>query len=136
MAYWLLKTEPSVYSLDDLATAKSAPWDGVANPTALIHLRTMKPADTCLIYHTGNQKQIVGTATVIKPAYPDPKNPKLVIVDLAFASRFSAPVTLAAIKSNPAFTGWDLLRIGRLSVVPTPAAMYNQILKLSKSATK
>lgn len=136
MAYWLLKTEPSEYSLDDLAraTAKGgfAAWDGVANATALIHLRAMKVGDTCFIYHTGSEKQIVGTAAVVKAAYPDPKNPKLVIVDLAFASRLSSPVTLAEIKVDPAFAGWDLLRIGRLSVVPTSAAIHKRVLQLSK----
>jgi predicted RNA-binding protein with PUA-like domain len=133
MAIWLLKTEPSTYSFADLQRDKSTAWTGVANATAQIHLRAMKKGDTCLIYHTGDEKQIVGTATVSKPAYPDPTatNPKLVAVDLKAGKPLKIPVTLETIKSDKTFAAWDLLRIGRLSVVPTSEAIHARLLDLS-----
>ncbi len=133
MPFWLLKTEPSTYSADDLRKAKVAPWDGVANATALIHLRAMKKGDACLIYHTGDEKRCVAIAQVVKPAYPDPKanNPKLVVVDLKFVRMLKTPVALDQIKADATFAGWDLLRIGRLSVVPTPEAMWERVMALA-----
>lgn len=133
MAFWLLKTEPSTYSADDLRKAKVAPWDGVANAAALIHLRAMQKGDLCLIYHTGSEKCCVAVAQVVKPAYPDPKqgDPKLVVVDLKFVRMLKTPVTLEQIKQDKTFAGWDLLRIGRLSVVPTPEAMWERVMALA-----
>ena len=133
MNHWLLKTEPGEYSADDLKRAGVATWDGVANATALIHLRAMKKGDRVLIYHTADQKQVVGQAEVVRESYPDPSqdDAKLAVVDLRWRSALKSPVTLAQIKSDPAFAGWDLLRIGRLSVVPTPRAMFDRIIELS-----
>lgn len=129
---WLLKTEPSEYSFDQLAKDKKARWDGVANALAQKHLRAMQKGDLCLIYHTGDEKQVVGVAEVVKAAYPDPaaEADKLVVVDLAFKARLKSPVPLAVIKADKAFTGWDLVRIGRLSVVPTPQAMFDRVMEL------
>jgi len=134
MANWLLKTEPSEYSASDLQKAGTCAWDGVANALALIHLRSFAKGDRVLIYHTGKEKQIVATAVCHKPAYADPKDKsgKLVVVDLKFDQMLARPVTLDAIKREPAFVGWDLLRIGRLSVVPTPDIMWNRVLQLSR----
>lgn len=133
MNHWLLKTEPSEYSADDLKKGGKATWDGVANATALIHLRAMKKGDRVLIYHTGDEKQVVATAEVIGEAYPDPKqdDAKLVVVDLKWTSALKSPVTLAQIKADTMFAGWDLLRIGRLSVVPTPKTMFDRVIELS-----
>ncbi len=134
MGYWLLKTEPSTFAFDDLVRDKKAVWDGVANATALIHIRAMKKGDTALIYHTGDEKAAVGVAQITSNPYPDPKfdNPKLVVFDLKPGKKLAKPVTLGQMKADPAFAGWDLLRIGRLSVVPVPDVMWKRIETLSK----
>jgi len=133
LAYWLLKTEPSTYSWADLLRDKKTTWDGVANATALIHIRAMKAGDQALIYHTGTERAAMGIAKVTKGAYPDPKqdDQKRVVVDLAPKQALARPVTLDEIKADKAFAGWDLLRIGRLSVVPTPPAFWERIIEMS-----
>ena len=120
MAFWLLKTEPSTYSWGDLVKAKRAVWDGVKNPTALRNLREMKVGDQVFIYHTGDEKQIVGIAKVVKAAYPDPKaqDESLVVVDLEPVKPLKSPVTLANIKADKTYAQWALVRIPRLSVMP------------------
>jgi len=120
MAQWLLKTEPSTYSLDDLERERQTRWDGVRNPTALQHIRAMRPGDRAVIYHSGDVRAAVGLATVTTDPYPDPEagDPRWAVVDVRFERRFEAPVTLATIKETPAFEGSPLLRISRLSVVP------------------
>jgi predicted RNA-binding protein with PUA-like domain len=130
---WLLKTEPSEYAWPDLAKVKKATWNGVTNALALKHMRAMKKGDLCLIYHTGDEKAVVGIAKVAKEAYPDPAadNEKLVVVDLKPIKALKSPITLEQIKSDKAFAGWDLLRIGRLSVVPTPQEMFDRVLELA-----
>ena len=117
--HWLLKTEPSTYSWDDLEREKKAVWDGVSNPVALRNLAAMKPGDNALIYHTGGEKAVVGLAKVTKAAYPDPKakDPKLLVVEVAPMRRLTRPVSLAAIKSDALFKESPLVRQGRLSVV-------------------
>jgi predicted RNA-binding protein with PUA-like domain len=138
MARWLLKTEPGTYSFDDLVRDKKTVWDGVANATALIHIRAMKKGDEVLVYHTGDEKAAVGLATVASDPYADPTadDPKLAVVDLKAGKRLAAPVTLAAIKADPAFAGWDLLRIGRLSVVQVPDPMWDRLMALAAGAGK
>jgi predicted RNA-binding protein with PUA-like domain len=128
---WLLKTEPSTYAYDDLEKDKRATWDGVKNPVALRNLRAMKEGDAALIYHTGDEKAVVGTARVARAAYPDPKSkdPRLVVVDLTPGGRLSRPITLAEIKQLPAFADSPLLRQGRLSVVPLTKEQWNAITK-------
>jgi predicted RNA-binding protein with PUA-like domain len=135
VARWLVKTEPGTYSWDDLAREKSTVWDGVSNATALIHLRAMRKGDDVLIYHTGDEKAVVGTATVGANAYPDPKqhDERLVVVELKVGEKLASPVTLAQIKADPAFKSFDLVRISRLSVMPVPEPMWNRILELSES---
>ena len=133
MANWLLKTEPSTYSYDDLVREKKTTWDGVTNATALKHLRTMKKGDLALVYHTGDERTIVGIAEVASAPYADPKedNEKLAVVDLKPKKKLKSPVALKTIKSDKAFTGWDLLRIGRLSIVPTPEPMWRRVMQLA-----
>ena len=121
--YWLVKTEPGTYSLDDLEREGTATWDGVKNPVALKHLRAMQPGDEVLIYHTGDEKAVVGVATVVAAANPDPK--------IKAKRRLPRPVTLATIKADKAFADLPLVRIGRLSAMPIPAAQYARILKLA-----
>jgi len=132
MAHWILKTEPSTYSFADLQKTSRAVWDGVANPVALRHLRDMAVGDEVLIYHTGDEKAVVGHAKVVKAAYPDPKqdDPTLVVVDLEAGKPLPSPVTLKAIKADPAFADLALVRQGRLSVVPVPALLWSRLLKM------
>ena len=135
MAYWLLKTEPDCYSWDDLARDKSTTWDGVSNAAALKNIRAMKKGDSALIYHTGDERRAVGIAELKSNPYPDPKagDERLVVVDLKPKKKLAAPVTLSDIKADKTFEGFDLIRIGRLSVVPVPGAMWDRILELSES---
>ena len=132
MAYWILKTEPGTYSFADLRKAAHAVWDGVSNPVALKHLREMAAGDEVLIYHTGDEKAVVGHARVVKAAYPDPKqqDPKLVVVDLEAGEPLHASVTLKAIKADPAFADLALVRQGRLSVVPVSQALWIRLIKM------
>jgi predicted RNA-binding protein with PUA-like domain len=134
MSYWLLKTEPGSYAWDDLARDKSAVWDGVTNAVALKHMRSMKKGDLALIYHTGAERAAVGIAEVRSEPYADPKedDERLVAVDLKPQKKLTKPVPLALIKADPAFVGWDLLRIGRLSVVPVPEKMWKRVLEISE----
>ncbi|MBI3892203.1 MAG: EVE domain-containing protein [Candidatus Wallbacteria bacterium] len=132
MAYWLLKTEPEVYSWDDLVRDKRTVWDGVANNLALIHIRKARKGDRALVYHTGGVRAAVGTARLASDPYPDPKlgDPKLAVFDVEPEKALSRPVTLEAIKAEPELAGWDLIRLGRLSVVPVSAQQWKLVLKL------
>ena len=130
--YWIVKTEPSTYSYDELASQKTAVWDGVKNNLALKHLREMKPGDQVLVYHTGDEKAVVGIAEVVSVPYPDPKqkDPKLTVVDLRAEGRLPRAVSLAEIKKDRAFADLALVRIGRLSVMPASADQFKRLLKL------
>ncbi len=134
MAFWLLKTEPSTYAYDDLVRDKKTTWDGVTNALALKHIRSMGKGDEAIIYHTGGERAAVGLAQVVSAPYADPAagDDKLAVVDLKLGEKLTRPVTLDDIKADPAFAGWDLLRIGRLSVVPVPDAMWDRVLELAK----
>jgi predicted RNA-binding protein with PUA-like domain len=136
MGYWLVKTEPGTYSWADLVREKKAVWDGVSNAAALKNLRAMKKGDLVLVYHTGDEKRVVGVAEVSAAAYPDPKadDEKLVAVDLKPKKPLQRPVTLAEVKADKAFAGWDLIRIGRLSVVPVPEPMWERVMELGGAA--
>jgi predicted RNA-binding protein with PUA-like domain len=118
---YLLKTEPTVYSFADLLREKSTVWDGVTNPVAVKHLREMKSGDQLVIYHTGDEKSAVGTASVISVDSTDPKNPQ---VKIKVGKAIGRPVTLAEVKANKLFADSPLVRQGRLSVVPLSAAQY------------
>ena len=133
MPHWLLKTEPTSYSWNDLVRDKKTVWSGVRNPVALKHIRTMRKGDLALIYHTGDERAAVGIAEVTSAPYTDPNedDERLVVVDLKPKKKLAHPVTLDQIKSDKTCAGWDLLRISRLSVVPTPQAMWKRIEKLS-----
>ena len=126
--HWLLKTEPSTYSWGDLEREKTAVWDGVSNPVALKNLAAMKVGDDALIYHTGDEKAVVGLARVTKAAYPDPKaqDPKLLVVELAPVRRLATAVTLQQIKADLEFQGSPLVRQGRLSVVPVTDRQFGR----------
>ena len=131
MNYWLLKTEPAEYSYANLEEKKRAVWDGITNPLALKYIQAMKKGDLVFIYHTGDEKQIVGIATITSGAYPDPKDDtgKLSVVDVAPKQRFKKPVTLASIKTKKEFAEWELVRMGRLSVVPVDETRWKLLKK-------
>jgi predicted RNA-binding protein with PUA-like domain len=133
MAYWLLKSEPHVYSYADLERDQKTIWDGVNNNLALKHIRTMKPGDLALIYHTGDERRSMGIAEVISEPYPDPSlnEQKRAVVDVKAVRPLPQPVTLQQIKADSAFEGFDLLRISRLSVVPVSEEHWQHILKLA-----
>ena len=120
MAHWLLKSEPSSYSWERLVADRRTHWDGVRNPQAQNNLRAMQPGDRAFFYHSGEGKDIVGVAEVVRTFYPDPndKSGKLGMVDIAPVMPVKHPVTLAAIKANPELAGLSLIRQSRLSVCP------------------
>jgi predicted RNA-binding protein with PUA-like domain len=117
---YLLKTEPTVYSFADLQRDNTTIWDGVTNPVAVKNLRAMKPGDQLVIYHTGDEKSALGTATVVSVDASDARNP-LVKIKVGKPTR---PVTLAEVKANKLFADSPLVRQGRLSVVPLTDAQH------------
>lgn len=131
MNTWLVKTEPSTYSFEDLVKAKRTRWDGVANPVAVKNLRAIKKGDAVLVYHTGDVKACVGLAKAASDGYDDPKDPKLAVVDLEADRALAKPVTLAAIKARDLFKDFALVRQGRLSVMQVPADLWAEILRMS-----
>ena len=129
---WLLKTEPSAYGYDDLEREGRAAWDGVKNPVALANIRKMKEGDAVFIYHTGDEKAVVGTALVARAAYPDPgaRDPRLVVVDLEPTGRLAKAVTLAELRKQAVFAESPLIRQPRLSVVPLTKAQWNALARM------
>ena len=121
---YLLKTEPTVYAFADLQRDKTTVWDGVSNPAAVKHLRGMKADERLVIYHTGDEKSAVGTATVVSVDARDPKSP---LVKIKANKVLALPVTLAAMKANQLFADSPLVRQGRLSVVPLTDAQWKAI---------
>lgn len=122
---YLLKTEPTVYSFADLQRDNTTVWDGVTNPVALKNLRGMKPGEDLIIYHTGDEKSAVGTATVVSVDASDAKNPQ---VKIKVGKPLAEPVTLAEVKSNKLFADSPLVRQGRLSVVPLTDAQHRFLI--------
>jgi predicted RNA-binding protein with PUA-like domain len=116
---WLFKTEPSVYSFQQLQKDKKTMWDGVANNLALKNLKDIKNGDLIFIYHTGDEKQAVGIARALSGAYPDPskKDPKLLVVDVEPVKALPKPVTLAQVKADKKLADFDLVRNSRLSIM-------------------
>lgn len=135
MNRWLLKTEPKCYSWDDLVKDKKTAWDGVSNALALKHLCTMKKGDLAFVYHTGGERSVIGVAEVVSAPYPDPKeqDDRLVVVDIKPTKKLDRAVSLDEIKADKAFAGWDLLRIGRLSIVPVSDAIWKRIEDLGNA---
>ena len=123
--HYLLKTEPSVYSFSNLQQEKTTIWDGVTNPVAVRHLREMKQGDSLVIYHTGDEKRVVGTAAVESV---DTTNAKAPVVHIKVGSPLGRQTTLAEIKSNRAFKDSPLVTQGRLSVVPLTDEQYEALV--------
>ncbi len=133
MSTWLLKTEPGDYSFADLERDGRTTWDGVANNVALKHMRSMRRGDEAIVYHTGDERRAVGLARVVSDPYPDPAGagPRSLVVDVEPVRRLPRPVTLAQVKADPAYAGFDLVRQPRLSVMPVPPALWRRLLALA-----
>ena len=134
MVYWLLKTEPEEYSWDDLKKkgAKGDAWTGVRNFTARNHLNAMKKGDRAFIYHTGDEKQVVGVAEVVREGYADPTDEKGVFlsVEVKTLDPLPKPVTLAAVKADKKLADMALVKYGRLSVQPVTDAEWKIICNM------
>jgi predicted RNA-binding protein with PUA-like domain len=135
MNYWLVKQEPTTYSYDLLEKDKKTVWDGVHNNLALKHIRSMKKGDSAFFYHTGDQKQVTGIIEITSNPYPSPKEDekRFVVVDVIPVSRLKRPVTLDEIKKDSKFKNWELLKLSRLSVMPVPKNLWDEIIRKSKS---
>lgn len=128
MAYFLAKTDPETYSIDDLIREKKTRWDGIKNPTALQAIRAMRPGDLVFVYHSQGQAMIVGLMKVISEPYvdpkkdvkKDPKNAKFLVVDMEFIRQYKEPITLKEIKETHLFDEWRLVYQGRLSTMRVP----------------
>lgn len=129
MKYYLAKTEPTTYSIDDLERDHKTVWDGVTNPQAVKAIREMRPGDRVFIYHSGGVSSIVGLATVRSEGRDDPKNPKSAVADLEFEVRLDPPTSLAEIKQSGLFDDWALVRQGRLSTMEVPQKFVTWIHK-------
>ncbi len=135
-SYWLFKTEPSSYAFAQLERERHTTWDGVSNALARKHLRAVARGDAILIYHTGDEKAVVGVAEAVSDAYPDPKargDGHAVVVDIAPKRRLRRPVTLAELKARPTLAAFPLVRLPRLSVMPVSAAEWHEIERLAKA---
>jgi len=129
---WLVKEEPENYSYSQFTADKTTVWAGVRNPVAQRNLREMKKGDRVFFYHTGKEKAVIGTATVAKTSYPDPKADNLVVVELAAGKALKRPVTLKEIKADKRFATMPLVRIARLSVQPVTDEQWDMIEEMSK----
>ena len=132
---WLFKTEPSVYSFQQLQKDKKTVWDGVANNLALKNLKDIKKGDLIFIYHTGDEKAAVGMAKALGGAYPDPSknDPKLLVVDIESGKPLARPVTLAEVKAHPKLKNFDLVRNSRLSIMKLTDDQWEIMEQMAKS---
>jgi len=130
---WLFKEEPDHYSYADLERDGATRWDGVTNALARKHLRQVKAGDRVLYYHTGKEKAVVGEMRVTAGPQADPAadDPQAVVVTVAPVGRWTRPVTLQQIKADPHFTGWDLVRLPRLSVLPVSAEQWRRLIEMA-----
>jgi predicted RNA-binding protein with PUA-like domain len=130
---WLFKTEPSVYSYQQLEKDKKTIWDGVKNNLALKNLKEIKKGDPILIYHTGEEKAAVGIARAVSGAYPDPskKDPKLLVVDIEAVKPLPRPVALSEVKANKKLENFDLVRLSRLSIMKVSDEQWNLIEEMA-----
>ncbi len=129
---WLLKTDPRALTFEDLLDHRVVTWRGVSQPLSRSHLKRMRRGDDVLVYHTGTQRSVVGTAKVRKGAYEDPEDPGAFVVDVAPGAPLARPVSLAELKADATLSRWELVRIPRIHVMPVPAAAWRKVLALSK----
>ena len=123
------------FTTDRLKKDKTTVWDGVHNNLALKHMREMKPGDLVLFYHTGDERQAVGIMQVTSKPYSNPKEDveRFIVVDVKYKKTLKRPVTLDEMKKNKKFKDWELIRISRLSVMPVPKPIWDEILKISQT---
>jgi predicted RNA-binding protein with PUA-like domain len=133
-AKWLFKSDPEHYSFADLQRDGNAVWDGISNNLALQNLRKIRRGDLVLIYHSGEERAVVGTAEVVSEPYADPKlnDPKLVVVDLTAGKKLARPVPLDEIKKHSGMRSFDLVRMPRLSVMPVSEEYWRMIMEMAK----
>ncbi len=138
MNYWLLKTEPSTYSYDNLVKDKKCVWDGVSNFMALKNIRAVRKGDRVFVYHTGDEKQIVGIAEVISDPYEDPKldDPRMMVFDIKPVKKLRTPVTLSQIKAIRKYSEFTLVRQPRLSVMSVPKEYWDDFISLSEKSER
>jgi predicted RNA-binding protein with PUA-like domain len=129
MKYFLAKTDPETYSIDQLERDKKTAWDGVSNPQAVRAIREMRPGDKVFIYHSGGLSAVVGLARVASEPRDDPKNPKSAVADFEFLTRLEPGVTLSEIKLSKLFDDWALVRQGRLSTMAAPEKFVSWMRK-------
>lgn len=129
MNHFLAKTDPETYSIENLERDRKTVWDGVKNPQALRAIGAMRPGDLVFMYHSGGDSAVVGLAKVVSQPRPDPKSPKLTVVDLEFLTRLEPPTTLHEIKESGLFSDWALVRQGRLSTMAAPESFVAWIKK-------
>jgi len=132
MNYWLMKTEPGTYSWDDLVKDKKTTWDGVRNYQARNNLKAMKKGDKVFIYHSMDDKAVVGTATISKENFPDPKDNAWLSVEISAGKKLKKPVTLAQIKTDKRLSDMVLVKSSRLSVQPVKEEEFSIVLSLSE----
>ena len=132
---WLFKTEPSVYSYQQLVKDRKTMWDGVGNNLALMHLRDIKKGELIFIYHTGDEKAAVGVAKSLGGPYPDPSkdNPRMLVVDIEPVRALVKPVTLAQVKAHPKLKNFDLVKNSRLSIMKLTDEQWEIMEKMSKA---
>ena len=129
MAYYLAKTDPGTYSIDHLKDDRVTEWDGVRNPAAVNAIKTMKPGDTVIIYHSGSDAAVVGLAKVVSEPRPDKNNPRSWVADFQYVQHAKRPVTLREIKESHRFDDWALVRQGRLSTMSAPDEFWHWLQK-------
>jgi predicted RNA-binding protein with PUA-like domain len=134
MRYFLAKTDPETYSIDQLEKEKRTVWDGVNNPQAVRAIREMRSGDKVFIYHSGGHSAVVGLAKIVADGRDDPKNPKSAVTDFEFAGRIDPPVTLSEIKQSKLFDDWALVRQGRLSTMSAPENFVEWMRKKNPKA--
>jgi predicted RNA-binding protein with PUA-like domain len=132
MNYWLVKTEPSTYSWEDLVRDKKTVWDGVRNYQARNNLSAMKKGDMLFIYHSMNDKAVIGISKLVKEAYPDPKDNAWVAVDIGVVKKLKKPVNLAQIKASKKLSNMVLVKNSRLSVQPVMPEEFDAVIELSE----
>lgn len=133
MNHWLMKTEPTTYSWEDLMRDKKTGWDGVRNYQARNNLKAMAKGDLVFIYHSMDDKSIVGIAKVTKENYPDPKDNEWVAVEIAPVQKLKKPITLTQIKTDKRFANMALVKSSRLSVQPVKADEFDLVIALSET---
>ncbi|NJN41602.1 MAG: EVE domain-containing protein [Flammeovirgaceae bacterium] len=132
MNYWLLKTEPNTFGWNDLVKEKKSVWDGVRNFQARKNLKSMSVGDLAFIYHTGDEKSVVGIAKVIKAPYPEPKDKNWIAVDISPSKKLKNPVSLAEVKATKKLEKMVLVRVSRLSVQPVSKSEFESVISMSE----